>query len=81
VSVGGAAYTANGQKSDKGSRQITLTGYDESVEAHVFEREALKSGAEILGPAIVEQADTTTLIEPGWRGHVTEDGTLLLERD
>ena len=37
-------------------------------------------GAEIAGPAIVEQADTTTLVEPGWRARVDADGTLLLER-
>jgi N-methylhydantoinase A len=32
------------------------------------------------GPAIVEQDDTTTLVEPGWRGIVLDNGNLLLTR-
>jgi N-methylhydantoinase A len=35
----------------------------------------------LRGPAIVEQADTTTLLEPGWRGTVAADGSLLLQPD
>jgi N-methylhydantoinase A len=30
------------------------------------------------GPAIVEQADTTTVIEPGWRAEVDDRGNLIL---
>jgi len=30
------------------------------------------------GPVIVEQIDTTTLIQTGWRCRVLADGTLLL---
>ena len=33
------------------------------------------------GPAIVEQADTTTLVEPGWRATVDAGGTLILTAD
>ena len=38
-------------------------------------------GTEIRGPAIVEQPDTTTLIEPGWRATVVADGTLVMTSD
>ena len=38
-------------------------------------------GLEIRGPAIVEQADTTTLIEPGWRATVAAQGTLIITAD
>ena len=38
-------------------------------------------GDEIEGPAIVEQLDTTTLIEPGWRASVEVSGNLLLTRN
>jgi len=78
--IGGATYTPNGQAAEKGTRRIILAGYDESAEARIFERNALAIGIEISGPAIVEQADTTTLIEPGWRGCVSNDGTLLIDR-
>jgi N-methylhydantoinase A len=35
-------------------------------------------GFAFAGPAIVEQADTTTLVEPGWTGTVDAAGNLLL---
>ncbi|MGC5626700.1 hydantoinase B/oxoprolinase family protein [Georgenia sp. Z1344] len=38
-------------------------------------------GADPLeGPAIVADPDSTTVVEPGWRARVLEDGALLLER-
>ena len=51
----------------------TLTG--------VFDRELLKAGAKIAGPAIVEQFDATTAIPPGWNAHVDQWRNLILERD
>jgi N-methylhydantoinase A len=57
-----------------------LAGHDGTIEARIFDRHALVVGAEIAAPAVVEQADTTTLIEPGWRGRVSADGTLLVNR-
>jgi N-methylhydantoinase A len=48
--------------------------------AAVYDRAQLAPGAVIDGPAIVEQADTTTLIEPGWRGEIARDGSLVLTR-
>ena len=46
--------------------------------AAVYDRAGLIAGAEIAGPAIIEQIDTTTLIEAGWHGTVAPSGTLLL---
>ena len=60
----------------KGDRRI-LTD-DGPVTAAVYDRAALSAGTEIDGPAIVEQVDTTTLIEAGWHGTVAPNGTLLL---
>jgi N-methylhydantoinase A/oxoprolinase/acetone carboxylase beta subunit len=62
----------------KGSRAILLAGATDFVAAEVWERDALAPGDTIRGPAIVEQADTTTLIEPGWTARVAEDAVLLL---
>jgi N-methylhydantoinase A len=50
---------------------------DGPVVAAVYDRASLVPGAEIAGPAIVEQVDTTVLIEAGWRGMVAPSGTLL----
>jgi N-methylhydantoinase A len=48
--------------------------------AHLFERERLRAGNRIAGPAIVLQMDATTVIPPGWSGRVDRWGHLLLER-
>jgi N-methylhydantoinase A/oxoprolinase/acetone carboxylase beta subunit len=71
-------YAPSGRPALKGTRSI-LTGESTNfVDAAIYERAALTVGQTIDGPAIVEQADTTTLIEPGWHGMVAADGTLIL---
>jgi N-methylhydantoinase A len=50
------------------------------VDAAVYERAQLGAGAEISGPAIVEQIDTTTWILPGWRAATDPVGNLILTR-
>jgi N-methylhydantoinase A len=62
----------------KGRRMVRFDGISEPVETAIHEREALPAGAAIAGPAIVEQSDTTTLIEPGWRAIVAAGGTLMM---
>ena len=45
----------------------------------LYDRDALTSGAEIAGPALIVQMDTTTVLPPAWRGTVDPFGNLLLE--
>ena len=45
----------------------------------VYRRETLHPGAEIAGPAIVEQADTTVVIEPGMTGRIDAYDNILVE--
>ncbi|MGE5202025.1 MAG: hydantoinase/oxoprolinase family protein [Acidobacteriota bacterium] len=73
-----ATYAGGGGLEKKGRRRILVGDSGSFVEAEVYDRSALAPGTEIVGPAIVEQADTTALIEPGWSGSVGSDGTLLL---
>ncbi|MCU0804001.1 MAG: hydantoinase B/oxoprolinase family protein [Burkholderiales bacterium] len=49
-------------------------------ETPVFRRESLPPGAPIRGPAIVAEANATTVVEPGWGAVVTAAGDLVLER-
>ncbi len=72
-----AHFAPDGTAARKGERRI-LTGEGGSLTAAIYRRAALAAGAILDGPAIVEQADTTTLIEPGWRGTVAPNGTLIL---
>ena len=48
--------------------------------ANVFDRLSLPVGAEITGPAILEQADATTFIDPGLVGRVDNFGNVIIER-
>jgi N-methylhydantoinase A/oxoprolinase/acetone carboxylase beta subunit len=43
-------------------------------------RGAPTPGTGIAGPAIVELAESTLLVPPGWAGEVDDGGTILLER-
>lgn len=45
-------------------------------EAPVYQREMLPLGAVFAGPAVVQQVDATTIIEPGWSARVDEIGNL-----
>ena len=47
-------------------------------EATIVDRLALPAGATIDGPAVLEQSDTTILIEPGLTGEVDAYGNVLI---
>jgi N-methylhydantoinase A len=53
---------------------------DRFVSAQIVARNTLAPGSRVVGPAIVEQYDTTTWIPTGWHGDVEPLGNLLLER-
>lgn len=49
--------------------------------ATVFDRDRVAPGATVSGPAILEQAESTTVVPPAWSGDVLEDGTLVLTQE
>jgi N-methylhydantoinase A len=53
----------------------------EPSDCPVWERERLLAGAELHGPAIVEEFGATTVVFPGWRGRLDEHGNLRFERE
>jgi N-methylhydantoinase A/oxoprolinase/acetone carboxylase beta subunit len=67
-----------GGSAHKGQRPILTAESGRFIPADVYDRSAIVPGLEIQGPAIVEQPDTTTLIEPGWRATVVANGTLII---
>ncbi|SFB81190.1 N-methylhydantoinase A [Halobiforma haloterrestris] len=50
-------------------------------ETTVYERDRLAPGVTISGPAILEQAESTTVVPPTWAGEITQDGTLVMTRE
>jgi N-methylhydantoinase A len=73
--------SANGAGSDtSGAVMRTEQAYFGGwVETPILDRNRLGPGNEVTGPAVVVQDDTTTVIEPGYRGAVDRFGNILIE--
>ena len=72
--VGGTASTP-------GSQAVRDTATGNVAAWAVRQRASLAAGDRIIGPAIVAEAETSTLIGPGWSGVVDERGYLDLRRN
>jgi N-methylhydantoinase A len=53
---------------------------EDTATVPVYDRGGLGAGDELEGPAIVELAEATCVVRPGWRGRVDDTGTLVLTR-
>ncbi|ESS09597.1 MAG: N-methylhydantoinase A/acetone carboxylase, beta subunit [uncultured archaeon A07HN63] len=67
---------------DNGSNGDDTDGDDatDRQSATVYDRPKLAAGATIAGPAILEQAESTTVVPPGWQGRIRGDGALVIQR-
>ena len=72
--------TPRGETHSKGHRNILVSGAKSFAKAAVYDREALTADAHVAGPAIIEQVDTTILLEPGWVASIGASSNLLLTR-
>lgn len=59
-------------------REIWFTAAS-AERAKVVWREQMTVGAAVAGPAVIEQADATTLVWPGWSAMLDDAGNLMLE--
>ncbi|MGX9219252.1 hydantoinase B/oxoprolinase family protein [Massilia varians] len=50
------------------------------VDTGVFLRDAIQAGDIVRGPAIIAEANATTVVEPGWQAQVTPHNHLVLRR-
>nr|MBA3729162.1 hydantoinase/oxoprolinase family protein [Actinomycetota bacterium] len=64
---------------ERGRRKANFDG--EWTEVPVMDRTRMGRGSEVEGPAVVEFAEATCVVRPGWRGRIDEVGTLILERE
>jgi N-methylhydantoinase A len=63
-----------------GARKVLDTATGLLSDWTLYERGALAPGARIDGPAIVAEAETSTLVGPGWSGRITGEGYIELSR-
>ena len=47
-------------------------------QAPLFERATLRAGDRLHGPALVSEANATTVIEPGWSAEITDNDDMIL---
>ncbi len=63
-----------------GSREAYFPGAG-ARETTVYDRDRLEPGTTISGPAVLEQAESTTVVPPTWAGDILDDGTLVMTRE
>jgi N-methylhydantoinase A/oxoprolinase/acetone carboxylase beta subunit len=61
------------------SAWFLVDGALETVPTRYYDREALRAGNRLTGPAIVNQYDSTTVIPPGVGAHVDRFGNIVVE--
>ena len=61
-------------------RSVYFAESEGFADCRVYDRYKLPPDAEIRGPAIVEEVDSTTVIHPGYRALVDRSGNLLLSQ-
>ena len=69
----------SGDGPDPVARVPMVTG-GESHETPVYNRAAMTPGAAVPGPAIIAEANATTVVEPGWQAELTSRHHLILTR-
>jgi len=50
------------------------------IDTPVFDRDALRPGARLAGPALVRERRTTTVVPPNWSGQIDAAGAIVLHR-
>ena len=70
------------RKSDalKGRRSLSIRDYGSGLDAAVYARDGLHAGAEIRGPAIIEEWTSNTLVLPDQAARVDAYGNLIIKR-
>ena len=63
-----------------GSRNVVFHPDDDGTQTPVYRRESLSSSFKTNGPAIIEEAESTTVVLPNWSVRVDENGCLVLTR-
>ncbi|MFB9968638.1 hydantoinase B/oxoprolinase family protein [Pseudoroseomonas cervicalis] len=60
--------------------QVALFTGGAAREAPVLDRDALRAGDRIAGPALIRERTATTVVEPGWTAEVTALNHMILRR-
>lgn len=64
-----------------GSRNVVFNPEDGAALTPVYRRESLSSSFKANGPAIIEEAESTTIVLPNWLARVDVNGCLVLTKN
>ncbi|WP_054004507.1 caprolactamase subunit alpha [Cypionkella psychrotolerans] len=76
-------HIAPGKAADqaiKAYRDAVFSADGSRIRTPIYEGGALGAGAEIAGPAVIEEVTTTIVIEPGWSATLDASGSYLITR-
>ncbi|MFG2645229.1 hydantoinase B/oxoprolinase family protein [Streptomyces sp. NPDC048370] len=82
----GAGDTGNAGNAGKGDRDpapratVRMHSGHQAAETPLYRREDLRPGDTVTGPAILAEADATTVVDPGWQAKAGDGGHLVLTR-
>jgi 5-oxoprolinase (ATP-hydrolysing) len=62
------------------AEQVRIYSGGRWQETDLYRREAMREEDVVRGPAIITEANSTTIVESGWEAHVTSLGHLFLQR-
>ncbi len=74
------SYTNQNEKVVEYS-QVYFDEYKQYVQTPIYQKANLPMGKKLIGPIIVEQSDTTTVVNPGWTLRLTEKGNMELTKE
>jgi len=59
---------------------VSMYSANETHDTPVYDREAMVPGCKVDGPAILKEANATTVVEPGWQAEVTKHNHVVITR-
>ena len=62
-----------------GERDVVFDEEPKAIMTPVYDRDKLKAGAVVAGPAIIEQLDSTILVPPGYKADVIPSLTIVID--
>jgi N-methylhydantoinase A len=71
---GGLPTEGSAEDARAGSREAYFEADGGFTETPVYDGARIPAGAELVGPAIVEEATTTMVVNPGWRARLDDAG-------
>lgn len=71
---------SSSQARPKSERPVYFSAIGSFAPTQVYERDDLRAGQSFVGPCLIEETTSTTVILPGWTGTVDEYGNLIVSQ-